>query len=661
MALNYRNNDVQRVIDATDIVRLIGEYVNLRPAGREFKGLCPFHDDTRPSMSVVPHKGIFHCFACGTGGSAIRFVQLHQHVEFREALRFLADRAGIELTPWRPAPRAEGEGEPAGEHEVEALSTAEIVEAHQHALAFYRLLLGHARHGALARDLFAGRGISEAMIERFQLGTAPTDPNNWDGLARTLSGKGFDLAPFAAVGLLLPRRDGDGFIDRFRNRLIFPIHDEHGRPIAFGARKIDPEDEPKYLNSPEHPRFKKSRTLYALHLARGAIQKSRTAAIVEGYTDVIACHQRGVENVVATLGTALTADHARILARLCDRVVLVFDGDAAGQKAADRAVEVFFQSPVDVRIAVLPGGLDPAELLEQGDGLETWNNCMERAVDALDFLFAALRAQLNAADAGVSSRQRLIEAFLSRLGLLGFHHMTPLRRDLMLARLGEMLQLPPETLAASIPRPRRRTEQSQGDSAPVQGDEGAAGGPNTMPRRIEAEMRIAACLLVEPALIEAADASGHPVRTLVESAEFVSPLARSIVDLCLSAPAEGRVLRPGVPAEIDAEYSGEAARWIATVYCETGDDQEKVMAHLVRSLSTMRECTSREDYERLSGSGAGADPESARARLESLVEHHREVQRSLSGLTRIPRTLRRAVKGQAIAPASGAGPAAGEE
>lgn len=654
MASDYRNNDVQRVIDATDIVRLIGEYVTLRPAGREYKGLCPFHDDTRPSMSVVPHKGIFHCFACGTGGSAIRFVQLHQHVEFREALRFLAERAGIELTPWRPARGGGGEGEQATEHEVETLSTGQIVEAHQQALGFYRLLLRHERHGALAREIFAKRGISNAMIERFELGTAPTDPNIWDGLARTLAGRGLDLAPFAAVGLLSPRREGDGFVDRFRNRLIFPIHDEHGRPIAFGARKIDPDDEPKYLNSPEHPRFKKSRTLYGLHLARTAIQKSRTAAIVEGYTDVIACHQRGVENVVATLGTALTADHARMLARLCNRVVLVFDGDAAGQRAADRAVEVFFQSPVDVRIAVLPGGLDPAELLEQEGGLDTWMACMEHAVDALDFLFAALRAQLNSASAGVSSRQRLIEAFLSRLGLLGFHHMTPLRRDLVLSRVGEILHLPCETLARSIPRPRRRMEEAERASAPAEAEGGQTGGPAAAPRRVEAEMRIAACLLIEPALLEAVDASGNPVRSLIESAEFVSPLPRSIVGLVLAAAAQGRVLRPGVPAEIDAECSGEAARWMATVYCETGDDQEKIIAHLVRSMSTLRECTSREDYERLSeGGGIEADPESARARLASIVAHHREAERNLSGLTRVPRTLRLAVKGQAIAPASG--------
>jgi len=578
VAQNYRNNDVQRVLDATDLVRLIGESVNLRPSGREFKGLCPFHDDSNPSMSVVPHKGIFHCFACGTGGDAIRFVRLHQHVEFLEALKFLADRAGIELTPWRP--ERSGDGEEPTEHDVQAYSTTEIVEAHQQAVGFYRLLLRHERHGASAREIFAGRGINNAMIERFELGTAPTDPTNRDGLARTLAGKGRNLDIYAAVGLLLPRREGDGYNDRFRNRLIFPIHDEHGRPIAFGARKIDPDDEPKYLNSPEHPRFKKSRTLYGLHLARPAIQKSKTAAIVEGYTDVIACHQRGVENVVATLGTALTADHARVLARICERVVLVFDGDAAGQKAADRAVEIFFESPIDVRIAVLPGGLDPAELLEKESGVVTWNECMARAVDALDFLFAALRLQLSAGGTGVSSRQRVIEAFLTRLGSLGFHHMVPLRRDLMLARLSEMVQLPPETLHRSIPAPRPKPEMDQPEDG-VESEPAA----DIEPRRVEAEMRIIACLLHEPSLLDGGEAAEG---VSVQYEDFAWPVAQRLYVAVRESVAAGARRSAGVPAGLDAALSDAAVAWMMRLQREVGEATGDIARHFAEYVRAVR-------------------------------------------------------------------------
>lgn len=589
MSQAYRNNDVQRVLDATDIVRLIGEHVNLKPSGKEFKGLCPFHDDKNPSMFVVPHKGIFHCFACGTGGDALRFVQLHQHIGFVEALRFLADRAGVELTPRRSG----GQDGAPPEDEAEGFSATQIIEAHAQALAFYRALLRHERHGAVGRRLYAERGITEAMLDRFELGTAPTDPNVWDGLARTLAGKGHTLDVYQATGLLLPRRDGQGVVDRFRNRLIFPIFDEHGRPVAFGARKIDPDDEPKYLNSPEHPRFKKSRTLYGLHLARPAIQKSKTAVIVEGYTDVIACHQSGIENVVATLGTALTDDHARILGRICDRVVLVFDGDVAGQKAADRAVEVFFETPIDVRMAVLPGGVDPAELLAQTDGRETWERVIHASIDALDFLFVTLRAQLQGGTGGLSARQRVIEAFLTRLGSLGFHRMTPLRRDLVLARLGEIVQLPRETLLQSIPRPRARESVEEGKP------ESADGAAPVEPRRKEAEMRIVACLLHAPDLMDREEATSG-----LDADHFAWPAARRLFIALRDAARGGERRTAGVPVGLDASLSNEAVSWMMRLQREVEESQEALLEHFAEHVFALERLRQVEAYRAQSASQA---------------------------------------------------------
>ena len=609
MTQTYRNNDVQKVLDATDLVRLIGEHVNLRPAGREFKGLCPFHDDTNPSMCVVPHKGFFHCFVCGTGGDALRFVQLHQHIEFGEALRYLADRAGIQLTPRRP----QNVNEDGQVDDAEGYSTTQIVEAHRQALSFYRTLLRSERHGSVGRQLFTDRGIDEAMVERFELGIAPTDPTVWDGLARTLSAKDAPLGVYEAIGLLMPRRDGSGFVDRFRNRLIFPIHDEHARPIAFGARKIDPDDEPKYLNSPEHPRFKKSRTLYGLHLARPAIQKSKTAVIVEGYTDVIACHQHEVENVVATLGTALTDDHARVLARWCERVVLVFDGDVAGQKAADRAVEVFFESPIDVRIAVLPGGVDPAELLSQSNGVETWHRVIDESIDALAFLFASLRARLTDGSTGVTARQRVIEAFLTRLGSLGFHRMTPLRRDLMLARLSDILHLPGDTLLRSIPRPRPRQELDQRDES----GEGESM-PSVEPRRIEAEMRVVACLLHCPSLLENDQAGATKLRP----DQFAWPTARRLF-AALSEASDGGRRSMGVPAGLAASLSNEAAAWMMRVHREVGEETEAMREHFAAYLLALGEMQQTAEYEaqtlsiRADAQG-GTDIQSAMSRIDQL-------------------------------------------
>ncbi|MFW5652737.1 MAG: toprim domain-containing protein, partial [Planctomycetota bacterium] len=314
----------------------------------------------------------------------------------------------------------------------------------------------HEQHGTVARRIFAERHISPEMIDRFQLGTAVGGEHQWDGLVRTLQKRQLDLRPYLAAGLIGRRRSGDGFIDRFRNRLIFPIFDRIGRPIAFGARKIDPDDEPKYLNSAEHARFRKAATLYGFDLAQPEIRRTRTAIVTEGYTDVIACHQAGFTNVVATLGTALTREHGRQLQHLCDTVRLIFDGDEAGQKAADRAVEVFFESDVDVQICVLPGGADPADLLnDNGEaGRQAFAEAIDSGVDAFDYLLRILRRDLEQVEGGVSGRQRVIEAFLGRLADLGFRRMGPLRRGLMLQRLSDLTSLSPEMLLKSMPQQR---------------------------------------------------------------------------------------------------------------------------------------------------------------------------------------------------------------
>ena len=589
------SDDVQRVLDATDLVALIGESVRLKPAGREFKGLCPFHDDKNPSLCVVPHKGFYKCFACGAAGDAIKFVRAYHRMEFREALQFLADRAGIQLTPYRRRHAAAGEGsDDAGGTE---LSATRIVEVHKVALSFFRTLLRHEKHGAEARRLFAQRGISEAMIERFELGVAPGAAGEavWDGLVRTLRQRGVPLPVYEGVGLVLARKTGEGYYDRFRRRLIFPIHDELGRPIAFGGRKIDADDEPKYLNSPEHPRFHKSRTLYALHLAKREVQRAKEAVIVEGYTDVIACHQAGIENVVATLGTALTREHAQVLQRLCDRVVLIFDGDEAGQKAADRAVEVFFETSIDVRIAVIPGGHDPAEFLAESDagGAEAFRALVRDSIDALDFLFAALRRQFDAADS-ISSRQRVIEAFLTRLGGLGFHRMGPLRRDLVLARLSTITGLDAQTLHRSIPKPRFRPGAARAN-VDLNNARAAAGAESSiLPARLAAESRIIGCLLHSPGLLEGRlDAfDGDCVRDALPADWFQSDARRDLYQRLLDGDTAAfndpqRAVQ-AIVASLDDDLSSLAAGLVLDVSRGTEDDEAKVLEQLVEHWRSLR-------------------------------------------------------------------------
>lgn len=449
------NSDRDRVLAATDILAVIGEVVALRPKGREHVGLCPFHDDRSPSMAVVTHKaafggsGFYKCFACGAAGNAIDFVINYHRMEFIDALKYLASRAGIELTPYQPAIDRRKDGEPTRD---------EILRANALAERFFRRVLVDADAGAKARAEIARRGFGADIVDGFGLGAAPARMDALvEGVRKAVKQGGDDYPPFDAfvqAGVIRPGRS-NGPIDLLRDRLVFPIRDELGRPIAFGGRKLDPEQEPKYLNSPESPVFHKSKALYGIDRAKRAIVERKSAIITEGYTDVIACHRAGFTNAVATLGTALTREHARVLRRMADTVILLFDGDEAGQKAADRALEVFFSEPVDIKICVLPDGLDPDDLLRSEGGSERFAEALARSGDALSFMASRIRRQL--AGRGLSARQAAIEQTLAKFVDLGLNAMNGLRRQLVMQTLSELFGLPSpdlDRLARSLaPRP----------------------------------------------------------------------------------------------------------------------------------------------------------------------------------------------------------------
>lgn len=473
--------DKDRVRDASDIVQVVAERVALRPQGREYVGLCPFHDDHKPSMYVVPAKQIFHCFSCGAGGDVFTFLQRFHGMEFPEALEHLAQRAGIELRTDRAAPTERpAAGSP---------SRRDLLDAAAFARDFYKKMLVREDTGAAARDVIARRGIAPDMVERFELGAAP---DMWDGLAQTAARARRSEAAFLQAGLLKRRQDGSPF-DMLRNRLVFPIHDQMGRPVAFGGRRIDDDDEPKYLNTPETPLFEKGKILFGLSQATRQIQKTRTAIVCEGYTDVIACHAAGFANAVATLGTALTTHHAQILRRLCDTVVLLFDADEAGLKAADRAAEVFFTQPLDVRVACLDASLgakDPDELLKREVGPEVFSKAIDAAPDLLAFRYRRIEGGLR--DAGPAALQRALEDEVRRLGELGLSRASPLRRSFLLQRLSELTGLGDRQIARLLARtgPRRaaRPQAPEPDAAPSR----LPGG--TLARLSEREVLLAAAL-----------------------------------------------------------------------------------------------------------------------------------------------------------------------
>src|SRR5687768_4447374 len=386
------------VLEAADIVRLIGETVQLKRAGRRYTGLCPFHNEKSPSFSVDPARQFFYCFGCKKGGNAIDFVIERDRSDFLDALQTLADWAGVQLPRFEKNP-------------AQADKRQRLLDAHSAAGEVYRKLLRAPATGAAATAYLASRGFSDDVVSRFGLGYAP---DAWETLARNGLLKRFPAPLLEEGGLLKRRENGDGFYDTFRARVIFPIRDEQGRVIAFGGRVLPGGDSPaKYLNSPETPLFSKSRVLFGLDLAKKRIVETRTAIVFEGYADAVMAHQFGVTNAVAVLGTSLTPDHAQTLRRLADRIVLLFDADAAGGMAAKRSVELFLREHVDVAVADLPAGLDPDEFLQR-EGREAFEQRIASAADALTFYWRLMQRRFDAQES-VTGRERALKEYLATI------------------------------------------------------------------------------------------------------------------------------------------------------------------------------------------------------------------------------------------------------
>ena len=378
-------SDIDEVRTRTDLVSVVERYVTLKRAGSKLKGLCPFHQEKTPSFVVSPEIGYWKCFgSCGEGGDVFKFVQKIENLTFPEALERLALQSGVTLT--RRAPRAEssnvgGGGDAPAPSEAGQKDRLRYINGL--ALRFYRDVLARS---PMARDYLQERGIAHAAQEDFQLGFVTDE---WDGLCRFLTRSGVSLADAEKAGLVTISERG-GY-DKMRGRLVFPILDVHERPIAFGGRLVGEAkpNQPKYWNSPETPLFSKGKEMYGLWRARKAIAAKGQAVVVEGYTDVIACHQAGFENVVATLGTSLTEEHVQTLARLASVVLLAFDADSAGLKAASRAAQIFEAQEVDVRVLDMPEGEDPDSLLKSGKR-RVFEQAMENALPLTEYRIKSL-------------------------------------------------------------------------------------------------------------------------------------------------------------------------------------------------------------------------------------------------------------------------------
>jgi len=441
-----------RVKESADIVEIVSAYTDLQQRGQDYWGNCPFHDERTPSFKVNPREKLYYCFGCEASGDVFRFVEEKEGLTFPEAVESLAERYGVEVQRENEDPHAE----------ERRRRKARLWELLERTAKYYERYLWEAPKAERARRYLEGRGLGEDVLRRFGVGMAPSA---WDQVLTGSQRAGFKEEELLAAGLIQKGRQG-GHYDRFRNRITFPIRDQRGRVLGFGARALMADSKPKYLNSPEGELYRKSHTLYGIDRARGPIAKARRAIVVEGYTDVLALHQAGVEETVAIMGTAITPEQVSMLAGLTDSVVLALDADRAGADAMIRAQRVAGGKSLELKIAAMPEGEDPADMLE-GGSVDRFMELVDAALDLPTFRvdIALGRGELGS----LAGRERVLEEVGPVLKAMGE---TALGFDELVRKVADRLDTDPSLVLARV------------RSAPEPGEEAAGNGAGRAPKPV---------------------------------------------------------------------------------------------------------------------------------------------------------------------------------
>jgi DNA primase len=599
-----RDDSKEQVKRAIDIVDLVGGYLQLRREGRAYKGLCPWHADSRPSLTVNQERQSWKCWVCNIGGDIFDFVMKQEGVDFREALNLLAERAGITLRP-----RGGGSGGPTVDQKTLLYQAAAWAEQQ------YHTCLLQAPEAEAARRYVAQRGITDDSVKRFHLGYAP---DAWDWLLRRAHETRFTPPVLESAGLVLRRQNGPGHYDRFRGRVLFSIRDGQGRPVALGGRIMPGTKEQegaKYINSPETALFSKSNQLYGLDHARDAITRSRTAIVMEGYTDCLIAQQCGFGEAVAVLGTALGERHIKLLRPLADRVVLVLDGDNAGKRRTNEVLELFLAENVDLLVATPPAGLDPCDFLLQNDP-DDFRKLIDNAVDALTHAFQSFTAGIDRDD--VHQMDVALGKLLTILAKAPrLRHDTTtagrLREQKTLERLAFLFRIPEIDVRARLTELRRKgTWKSAGAEA---GDEGGE------PERINLwERQLMELLLLQPGLMGEALA-------VVQPEELSSPACRAILDRCQL------LLDEGATADFDRlmlEFDDSAIKALIVEFDEEGrakitGDPAAQLTQVLDSFRRRREDRQRHAQAQSLREGNVGEDEQQRI-LKQLIEQQRHRQ-----------------------------------
>jgi DNA primase len=504
----FTPDTVDRVKDAADIVEIVSAYTDLRRAGERFTGLCPFHEERTPSFSVDAREKLYHCFGCGVGGDVIKFVEEKEGIAFPDAVEALADRYGVEIEREGEDPRAE-------EARKRRARLGELLER---TAQFYAHYLWESQEAAKAREYLGSRGLGEEVLRSFGVGYAPSA---WDQVLTRGQTARFTMVELAAAGLVQKGRKG-GQYDRFRARIMFPVRDGRGRVQGFGARALRPDSKPKYLNSPEGELYRKSRTLYGIDQARRPIAKAGRAVVVEGYTDVLAAHQAGIDEAVAVMGTAITPEQLGQLSRYTEEVVLALDADRAGRAAMLRAQRVAGSRKLRLLVATMPAGEDPADMLQGGEPTRL-RELIEGALELPEF---HVRWALDEADlSSPAGRDRALDEVAPVLAAMG----ESISRD-------ELARLAADRLDADPGLVMRRLAGAADRSAPE------AGSPRA------------------PAGAKRAGGSEAPPPRPVSSREGRE---RALLAMCIATPGDGReFIGRLTPEHLSSPVVGRARDWL---------------------------------------------------------------------------------------------------
>jgi len=437
---------ITEVKQRLDIVELVSEYVTLQKAGRNFKALCPFHSEKHPSFFVFPAQQSWHCFgACGTGGDVFSFIMKKEGIDFGQALRFLAQRGGITLSPLEAPSRAEDE------------KKERLFQINEAATEYYHYLLSSTKAGEAARSYLARRKVMPETIKEFRLGFSP---DVWETIKNYLLGKGYTEKELIETGLIIEKEEG-GSYDRFRNRLMFPICDIQGRVTGFGARVLD-DSLPKYINSPQTSIFDKSSILYGLDKAKSAVRKKNLVIIVEGYMDVLTAHQHDWQNVVGSMGTSLTEKQVEGIKRLTNNITLALDADLAGEEATLRGKAILAYSNAEANVILLPPGKDPDEVIREDPAL--WQKLGEQAMNILDFAFQSVISKVDinkAKDKSLAVQKLLPTIYEIKDPPQKFHYVDKLARALKIKTSDVEAALQKLKTARKRPQLSKPTEQSR--------------------------------------------------------------------------------------------------------------------------------------------------------------------------------------------------------